>query len=220
MPRVTREEIRIPMDVKDLESFRRWARSDTFPETVRYSYLRGDIWVDPDREQAFTHNQVKTEIASVLDTITAAHDLGYFFSDRMLLSHKGAEISTEPDGMVVSFEAVQDGRMELVEGVDGGVVELLGTPDMVLEVVSARSVHKDTVVLRELYHAAEVHEYWLVDALDKEPTFELLRWTTRGYSATRPRQGWLRSAVFGRSFRLTQGQDRLGNPRYTLLVKE
>jgi Uma2 family endonuclease len=35
---------------------------------------------------------------------------------------------------------------------------------MVLEVVSASSVEPDTQTLRELYWAAGIKEYWLVDA--------------------------------------------------------
>jgi len=43
-------------------------------------------------------------------------------------------------------------------------LELEGTPDMVLEVVSASSVVKDTETLLQLYWQAGIPEYWLVDA--------------------------------------------------------
>ena len=33
---------------------------------------------------------------------------------------------------------------------------------------------------------------------------------------TRKQQGWVKSAVFGKSFRLTQGTDSFGDPQYTL----
>jgi hypothetical protein len=42
----------------------------------------------------------------------------------------------------------------LIEGKEEGHVELEGSLDMVLEVVSASSVHKDTVVLRRAYWQA------------------------------------------------------------------
>src|SRR5256885_8764701 len=45
-----------------------------------------------------------------------------------------------------------------------GYLELEGTPDMVLEVVSESSVQKDTKRLRQLYWQAGIREYWLVDA--------------------------------------------------------
>jgi len=42
--------------------------------------------------------------------------------------------------------------------------------------------------------------------------FEMLRHTPRGYVATRKRESWLRSAVFGLSFRLTQEANGEGHP--------
>ena len=42
------------------------------------------------------------------------------------------------------FGAIEDRRVRLVEGVEEGHVAIEGTPDVVLEVVSTRSVRKDT----------------------------------------------------------------------------
>jgi Uma2 family endonuclease len=106
-----------------------------------------------------------------------------------------------------------------VEGVKQRYLELEGSPDMVLEVVSRSSVHKDTVVLRQAYWEAGVREYWLVDARSAPPSFDILRRTSRGYAATPKRDGWLESAVFGKSFRLVQGTSKLGHPVYTLEVR-
>jgi Uma2 family endonuclease len=91
---------------------------------------------------------------------------------------------------------------------------------MVLEVVSATSLRKDTETLRELYWKAGIPEYWLVDARGDAPAFALLRHAARGYTATRPRaHGWLRSAVFGRAFRLRQHPGPLGHPQYIVDVR-
>jgi Uma2 family endonuclease len=127
-------------------------------------------------------------------------------------------LSTEPDGTFVSFESLRRGRIELVEGAEG-FIELEGTPDMVLEVVSASSVEKDTVVLRELYWQAGVPEYWLVDARGERLQFDILRRRPDGYVETRTQAGWLKSAVFGKSFRLSSSLDELGHPEYTLSVR-
>lgn len=51
------DKTRIPSWVKDLESFRRWARSDEYPEHGWFSFLHGVFWVDLSMEQLFTHNQ-------------------------------------------------------------------------------------------------------------------------------------------------------------------
>jgi Uma2 family endonuclease len=73
-------------------------------------------------------------------------------------------------------------------------------------------------VLRGLYWKAGIPEYWLVDARKGQPQFDILRWTERGYAATRRKEGWLRSKVFGRSFLLTAKPDRLGNPQFFLRI--
>ena len=206
----------IPGDLTDLAAFRRWAQSDQFPEYGRFAYLAGKVWVDLSMEQAYTHNQVKTRINSVLDSLALSLQLGNYFSDGLDLSNPAADLSTVPDGMLVTYEALRAGRVCQIEGSEGGCIELVGTPDMVLEVVSKTSVHKDTVELRRLYWLAEVSEYWLIDARGAEPRFDLLRRGARGYTATRRQGGWLRSPMFGRSFQLSRQTDPLGNPQFIL----
>jgi Uma2 family endonuclease len=212
-------EVSIPEWVVDLASFRRWAYSDAFPQHGRFSYLGDQLWVDLTMEELFTHNRVKTRITSVLEDHVERNDLGYFFSDRSYVSNPGADLSSEPDGVFVSYEAVQEGRVQFVEGAQKGYVEIEGVPDMVLEVVSASSVRKDTVHLRDLYFRAGTPEYWLVDARQAPPRFDVLRAGRRGYAATRRRAGWLTSAVFGLAFRLTQQPDPLGHPRYLFSIR-
>ncbi len=60
------EVVRIPWWILDLDSFRRWARSDEFPEAGRICYLRGEVRVDMSKEKNFTHNQVKSEFSLVI----------------------------------------------------------------------------------------------------------------------------------------------------------
>jgi Uma2 family endonuclease len=215
---VLEERFRIPDDVVDLESFRRWARSDDFPEQGRFSYLNGELWVDVMPEQLFSHNQVKGEFTSAILGLLKHDRRGRFFGDGALLTHPVAGLSTEPDGTFVSFESLRLGRVQLVEGGEG-FVEPEGTPDMVLEVVSATSVEKDTVVLRRLYWEAGIREYWLVDARQDRLQFDILRRRASGYVATPKPAGWLRSAVFRKSFRLSSRLDEAGHPEYTLSVR-
>jgi Uma2 family endonuclease len=111
------------------------------------------------------------------------------------------------------------GRVRLIEAVETGYVELEGTPDMVLEVISPGSVRKDRTILRESYWEAEVSEYWLVDPRHEPLQFDLLRHGPRGYVATRKQAGWLKSAALGHSFQLTQETGPDGFPAYTLVVR-
>jgi Uma2 family endonuclease len=216
---ITDGEVRIPGSVIDLASFRCWARSKEFPDRGRISYLAGELWVDLTIEQVFTHNQVKGEIAIVLGTHVKATRIGRYFHDRTRLSNPAVDLSTEPDGFFASFDSLRADRIRLVEAAEEGYIELEGTPDMVFEVVSESSVHKDTVRLRQIYWRAGIAEYWLIDARRGPLTFDILRRGRRGYVVTRGQDGWLPSTVFGRLFRLTQEPDTLGNPEYTLAVK-
>lgn len=213
---VIEDKARIPPWVDDLESFRRWARSDEFPECGSFSYLNGEIWVDLSMEEFFSHNQVKTEFTVVLGTIVKVLQLGYFISDRMLLSNPAADLSTEPDGSFCFWQTVQSGRLRFIQGAQEGFMELEGIPDMVLEIISRSSVKKDTERLRDLYWRAGITEYWLVDARGATPRFDIFRHTKDGYVATEPQDGWLFSAIFRHAFQLAQQTDPLGYPQYKL----
>jgi Uma2 family endonuclease len=216
---VVSDQVRIPSWVSDLGTFRRWAKSDSYPERGWVSFLDGEVWVDPHVEQLFTHNLVKTCYTVSVGGLIETEDRGYYFSDRCLLSNEIANLSTEPDGTFCSWQAVKEGLVRLVEGEEEGFVELEGSPDMALEIVSAYSVRKDRVILRDLYWRAKVTEYWLVDVRRVPIQFDILRWTHRGYVATRRKLGWVRSKVLEHSFLLEANSDRLGHPRYLLRVE-
>jgi len=212
------EKVSVPGWVTDLASFRRWAQSDDFPESGRICYLDGEVWIDMSKEQLFTHAGLKGEVASVLLTLVKREKLGRLFPDGVLLSSVEADISSQPDATFVSFAALED-KVRLIEGKEEGHVELEGAPEMVLEVVSTSSVHKDTVTLRQAYWEAGILEYWLVDGRKEPCSFDILRHTARGYVATRKTDGWIKSQVFGRAFRLVQERDPRGNPEFTLEMR-
>jgi Uma2 family endonuclease len=213
------KQVSVPTWVVDLESFRRWADADDFPEDGRVWYLKGEVWIDMSKEQVFTHLADKREFYYALTGLVKTGDLGLFLPDGLLLSNADADISGKPDATFVSTASIEAKQVQLVEGWDGGFVEMEGTPDMVLEIVSASSVHKDTVVLRQAYWQAGIREYWLVDARQEPIRFDILRRTAKGYTATRKQDGWLKSAVFGKSFQLTQKVNALGHPEYTLAIR-
>lgn len=208
--------VRIPLWVVNHASYCRWTESDEFPERGQYAYLDGEIWVDSSMER-LGHNQIKTRFATTLTLLTDEGQTGRFLGDRMLLTNKDAGLSTEPDGMYIHTRSFQSGKVGLDHGAESLVVE--GTPAMVLEVVSPTSVQKDTVILRDLYWRAGIPEYWLVEPDRNDLTFHILRHGSKGYTAARRQSGWLKSAVFGRSFRLTCGADQFGVPTYTLDVR-
>lgn len=214
------ESLLIPDWVRDLESFRRWAKSDEYPSRGWYAHLNGQLWVDPNMETA-AHNKLKSKFVVVLTPLVEEARSGDFYGDRMLLTNLGASLSTEPDGMFVSFAALKEGRAQLIHGDES--LELVGCPDMVLEVVSPTSVQKDTVVLRDLYWRAGVQEYWLADPRGDprgdDLIFDILKRGRNGYAAVRKQAGWLKSSVFGKSFRLTRRHNEVGISIFELAFK-
>ena len=115
-------------------------------------------------EEFLTHNQVKAAYDYAIMSVVNPASLGRYVPDRMLLTNSGANLNAEPDGLFFTWDTLRSGRLRLVEREGQGIMELEGTPDLVLEVVSKSSVRKDTVILRDLYYKAGIEEYWLVDA--------------------------------------------------------
>jgi Uma2 family endonuclease len=211
------DAVRIPPEVvEDFDVFRRWTKSKHFPERGEYAFLGGDLWADVTMETVI-HNQLKSIFAIVIGGLVMSESLGRFFSDRMRLVHESVNLSTEPDIMFASHESVKAGRVHWDRG--RASLEVIGSPDMVLEVVSTTSERKDTVLLRELYAEAGILEYWLVNPLRGQLAFDILRLSRGRYVATRKSAGWTKSAVFGKSFRLVAEESTDDLPQYRLHVR-
>jgi Uma2 family endonuclease len=221
MPTVIANDLylEIPEWVTSLEAFRRWTDEPDFPEKGKIWWLRGKVWADMSSEQIFSHLEVKGAVFYALRAIVDDVDSGLMFTDGLLLTNKLADLSGNPDATFISHEALADGRVKLIKGKRGGYTEVQGSPDMVLEVVSDRSEVKDYRLLREDYFAAGVREYWLIDARQDSPSFEILRRGPKGFIATRKNAGWTSSAIFGKSFQLVMRKDRSGHPRASLKAK-
>jgi hypothetical protein len=212
-------QMEIPAEFSNLSSFRRWCMSPAYPERGDVFWIDGDIWVSDELEDFSTHNAIKTEIIRVLGNWAKAVDLGYVYSDGMRLVHPRASLSVEPDAMYASFESVESRRVQLKPNKKDRILELVGSPEMVLEVTSDSSVSKDER-LEQKYFAAGVIEYWRVDARGKKIRFDILMRGPGGFVAT-PRQGGrIHSTVFDRTFELLVKTGRIGLPNFTLDVSE
>jgi Uma2 family endonuclease len=135
------------------------------------------------------------------------------------LSHEEADLSCKPDFTFAAHESFTSKKVLMVEGIEGGYVELLGSPDMVLEVVSDSSEYKDTVLLKEAYWNARIDEYWLVDAREENLRFDIFKHTSKGYTSVRDKEGWKKSHVFGTSFRLLRLTPAKGQVDFRLETK-
>ena len=178
--------IAIPASLDSLEAFRRWADSDAYPETGRYSWIKGQLLLDVEMEELFTHNLLKTAVTVALENWNRVHKRGYVFSDGARLTHSGVDLSVEPDLVFTSFDSVQAGRVQMNSGQSGHLVELEGSPELVVEIVSPASATKDKKVLRKLYHQAGIEEYWLIDARREPTSFEIFLSGSADYQPAEP----------------------------------
>jgi Putative restriction endonuclease len=212
-------EIYIPGWVEDVSSFLRWSKSGGIPEGARAWWLEGDVWVEMGGESVLTHRAVKDVFHAVLGEFIRAGGWGRYYADKVLLSNGVVGFAGRPDGV---FVQVGDKAQEQVCIIKGGAPELVmmeGAATIVLEVVSDSWPEKDTKILRRAYYQAGIYEYWLVDARNEPLVFEILRYTPKGYRASPKKDGWIKSNIFGKSFRLIQETNEAGEPEYTLDVR-
>jgi len=218
------ERVRIPLGLSSLEEFRAWARSDDFPEQGRIDYIDGDLEVETSPEDLFTHGTLKTALtAAILDRVRQL-DLGHLLSDRARVSHRAAQLSVEPDLVLISHAAIETGCVTLVPKAGGPpdrFIEIEGTPDLIVEIVSDSSVTKDRRRLYAAYHAAGVPEYWLVDARGEQLSFQINTLAADQYqSAAVDAEGFQDSAVLSCHYQLRRHRGKGGYWQYTLDAKQ
>jgi len=213
------EQVRIPSDAFDLAGFRRWVHSDDYPERGKVSFINGEIVVDMSPEDLSAHAALKSDLHAHLWNFVHARKLGRCYTDGVLLINEEANVSNEPDLIFCSYESLESKRVqprEFVEG-SGRLVELAGSPDIVVELVSRSSVRKDTKLLRETYFAAGIPEYWLIDARGEEIDFKLLtRGETEYVETPADAEGFRESKVLGAAFLITRLWNDLSGFEYTL----
>jgi Uma2 family endonuclease len=212
------DRLRIPADALDLSGFRAWVTSEKFPEHVRASYIAGEVMLEIAPEATESHNKVKGEVTAAVIQIVRDGDLGEVYCDGTLYTHPGAGVSTEPDLLVVTWPTLERKRVSFTPkaGRPGDYVELEGTPDMVVEVVSDASVKKDLELLREGYRRAGIPEYWVIDARGDGIHFEILHLEKRRYRPSAVTPAAQRSRVLGGVFRLRRARNRVGRWSYRL----
>src|ERR1700681_1196111 len=202
------EDVRIPAAAHTLMGFRPWPHSDRFPESGRIDYLGGDVELDMSPEDLHTHGTLKAALAAELFSLIAKPGRGYVFIDRTRVTAPEAELSVEPDLVVVLFSSLDSGRVRQVPSsrkLPGRFIELEGAPDLVVEILSDTSEAKDTKRLPPRYARAEVPELWLLDARADRLRFELRILENGEYHLARPdRENWVHSPLLGGRVRVTR----------------
>lgn len=208
---VFEEELEIPLGLKSLEDFRRWAVSEDFPESGRIDYIGGRIEVDMSPEDLFAHGKLKGELARLLLNRVDADDRGHLFIDRARVSSPAADLSAEPDIVFLSHSAVDEGRVRLVPKANrkqGRYIEIEGPPDLVVEIVSDSTVRKDTSRLPTAFWTAGVREFWLADGRSDEVlVFVIHERSEQGYQPVPvDAEGFQQSTVMGARYRLDRSK--------------
>ena len=177
--------------------------------------------VDVSPEEIETHNKVKTAVTVTLGGLNQELDLGEFYSDGVLLADLETGMSTAADATFVSWRSFKTRRVRLVprKKRPGQYVRVEGGPDWILEILSMWSASADPEEMRQLYHRIKVREYWIIDARGADIVFQILIHRKKGFVAVRSVGGWHKSAVFGRSFRLTRKRHHMGLWKYKLEVR-
>jgi Uma2 family endonuclease len=210
---------RLPSDIYQHGAFRAWARSDSLPEGIRIAFVKGEVLLEMSPESTESHNKPKGEISRAVWELVDARDIGEAYADRTLLTNVAAEISTEPDLVFASWATFESGRLKLVAKANrhDDYIELEGTPDLVVEIVSDTSARKDKKLLRDAYHLAGIREFWLVDA-SEQLSFQILRWTPASYQESAHDGEPQPSEVLGAVFALSRAKNRLDRWRYRLAI--
>lgn len=210
----------IPGSLTTHTAFLKWLRATDVPEDLRIGFLNGRVRVEVMPERAFAHNRIKTTVAAVVGGIVTEEDLGIYFGDGMLFTSVEAEFTTIPDGIFVSNESIRLKRVELTGAKEGEAdTRLVGSPDLILEVVSDGSEAKDTEWLMSGYWDAGVKEYWLIDARHAPLQFVIQRRGRKEFTTVRKSAGWTESPTLKRAFRFVAGKVKFGHPTYKLEVR-
>jgi Uma2 family endonuclease len=171
------EQLEIPLEIGTLAEFRRWALSPEFPERGRIDFIDGTINVDLAPENIFYHGTIKVDCVAEIVHRVDELQLGHVLCSRSRVSNVGANLSVEPDILVITNESIDTRRIRLVpdgSGVSDSYVEIEGSPDLVVEILSDGSEHKDKKRLSKAYYRAGVREYWLVDVRGDKLMLQIL----------------------------------------------
>lgn len=218
----TRSMEETPVSFDSLADFRSWVHSADHAERGRFTYINGDFEIDMSPERISGHNEIKSELYATLGQIVRQRQLGKLFPDGALLVNDDANLGCEPDMMFCSWETLRSRQVTFRawNREDEGDVELYGTPDMVVEVISNSSWRKDTVELRRAYFTAGIREYWLIDGRSEEITFEVLVRGESEYVSVPPSaDGFRNSATFGALFQFIREADPIGGLQCRLLYQ-
>jgi hypothetical protein len=124
--------VTLPPDVATLAGFRAWAAS--VPEHAVVWFVNGDVWFDSRPQQLFAESAVRLAIVAELATLVKGRD-GHVFGRGVFWVARDVEVAGNPDGVYISGESLDSGRVRFLPDPPWDCTEVEGTPDMVLDIV-------------------------------------------------------------------------------------
>lgn len=218
MPTVTVDGLEIPEGAMGFAGFREWvaALGEGAP---RVHYARGRIYVEMTPQIYETHARLVQAINRVLDRLAVEGGPGLYYMPPSWITDERAELSTEPDGFLVRWASLESGRVRIHPARE---TEMVGHPDMALEVVSKSSAKKDLEHLVHEYARSGVREYWIADGREERVSFRILVADGAGRFREQPadEEGWIASPIWGRAFCLERFTNRAGMTDFRLRCRE
>ncbi len=120
----------------------------------RYEFIGGRLYVTP--APVIRHHLVSERLQSALRRILERAGHGHVFYAPVLVEFPGTGDRVQPDIFFVSSE--QRGII--------GTKQVTGAPDLVIEILSPTTAHRDRGVKLDVYARGGVREYWIVDPVE------------------------------------------------------
>ncbi len=117
----------------------------------RYEFIGGRLYVTP--APVIRHQRVSRRLQSALMQVLRDGGHGEVFYAPVLVEFPGTGDRVQPDILFVSNE-----RRGIV-----GEKQVTGAPDLVVEILSPSTAHRDRGVKLDLYARRGVREYWIAD---------------------------------------------------------
>ena len=120
----------------------------------RYEFIGGRLYVTP--APVTRHQRVLARLWSALFRILVDSGLGEVLSAPLLVEFPGTGDRVQPDLLFVSHE-----RRAII-----GEKQVTGAPDLVVEILSPSTAHRDRGIKLDLYARHGVREYWIADPVE------------------------------------------------------
>ena len=140
------------MSTMQTEAPRTWEDVERMPEDGnRYESIGGRLYMTP--APATRHQRISKRLQSALMQILEHAGHGEVFQAPCLVEFPGTGDRVQPDLLFVSNER----RGIITEK------RMLGAPDLVVEILSPSTAHRDRGIKLDLYARSGVSQYWIVD---------------------------------------------------------